>query len=201
MPERDITVYLPPISYAYFFNSICFIFLFRRQSIAFLWRGTFVLFVFEVHEMCFRHCNWNLDRPKGVKVFLVETYLNITTHPQKLHLWILLSSSELTVLYYWMALSLKNQKFCSLDWNPDRRNWTAIIFFVFFSIFKLTIFYGYWLEVFRQGLHRKILFIKNWLFRKSRLLFVRSIISARQKISQCDGASCFLLLVILISTF
>ena len=95
-------------------------------------------------------------------MFLDQTQLEILTQPpRKLQLWFLVSSSELTLSYFYMTIMLTYFGFRSSDW----------------------------LELFHQDLHRQLFSSRNVFF-KDQLLFVQSIVSVLlwQKISQCHCA-------------
>ena len=127
------------------------------------------LFVSKYLKIRSLHQNWNPDRPEVSKVISVQTYLEIPTRPtRKLQLWILKSSSELTLSYYYWTLTMGKPLvlFLKLAWM---------------------------LELFHKDLHRQLFSLKNAFFFSNQLLHVQSILSVplRRKILQCVWASCF----------
>ena len=122
MTESASSLDIARFSNLYFFKSTWFIFSIKVPIDSSILEADFS---FQSIDFQFfsPHQNWNPDWPELTKVLLVETYLEILTHPsQKLQLWIPLPSIKLMLSYYYLILKLKNFWFHSLDWNFDEPN-------------------------------------------------------------------------------
>ena len=127
-----------------------------------------------------------------VKVLLVLRFPDTPTRRRKTHNRIILSRSELTLVYSKKFLRWNTFWFCPLSWNVDGMNMReSPNIILIMSIFKLRIRLSYRYKVFRQGLPLEI-FWKIWVSCRSDLLYARSSVTAPHcwKISQCDCGRC-----------
>ena len=91
-----------------FSNLLSQIFLSRCQSIGLNLKRNVR---FKHLETKFLHQSWNPGRPEVAKVLSPQTYLEVPSKlSRKLHPWILVSTHDVTLWYYYMTLTLIN--FC-----------------------------------------------------------------------------------------
>ena len=97
--RNAIRLVMPRYWKSYFFNSTCFVFFHQIvKPYPFTWGG---LFVFKYHEEYSLCRNRSPYWPKVAKVLLVLGSLDIPTRPSpELQIWILVSRSELTMIYF-----------------------------------------------------------------------------------------------------
>ena len=166
------------------FNSTCFIFLWRCQSIALTWGEEIV----SKYQKFFLHATfWIMINQKWQKCYQYKG----PKYCGKLLIWILLSSSESTVLCFQMTLRTDIFWFGTLDWNVNSPNMLKCPTNILYSsIFKLKFLWSHRLNFFRQRAHRSLFF--KFVFFWNDFLYVVSIFYAahRQKIYQHGSASC-----------
>ena len=154
------------------------------------------LFVSKWHEKQFLCRNYSSVWPKMATVLFAFCCLDVPTRPsQKLMTWILVSTSELTVIFLYMFLTRNNLWLCLFAWNLDGSNMQKSIWHSYFidlkthNLLKLPA----WIQPTRCPL-RLFCQQRGFLF-GSDLVCARPIFFAPhwRKLSQWDGDSWLLL--------